>query len=192
MDINSEPSAQVIPVVGANGASTEKPSMASFLDDDTPKTNIEAGSVASKELDDIFAQGGDDIADGENGQGDGADTSTQSSDLGELSLEDLTDEESDSPAKLEVYSKDCLRCKALVPWETKTKMSCHHSRGNEHCPALTVQIVTRIPLEKIVPRILQAEANNDTEAIAKFYMNLAKREPWQQEIIHAAIRDNRP
>lgn len=178
--------------------------MAGFLDDDeevegnntVANLTPQGASVASQELDALF-EGGNAQTDSEDEQGSEPDAdalSSTGSNAGleeELTLDDLTDEEGDTPAKVEVYSKDCLSCKALVPWETKTKMSCHYSRGNSHCPALTVQVVTRIPLEKIVPRILQAEAERDTTAIAKFYANLAKRETWQQEIILAAIQDNR-
>lgn len=109
-------------------------------------------------------------------------------DLDELaSLEDEIEED----AVVMVYKKKCLKCKALVPWAEKTYTQCHFSNGNENCPAQSMQIKIRIPMEDIVPRFLAAEEQNDTARLVSLFSNLGEKEQWVQDAVHAALRKAR-
>lgn len=152
---------------------------ASDFVDDEDEDSVSAEDVSNLEQSFGAGAGEGDSADGESEQDEG------------VSIEDLSDldeEESGDGAVVEVFKKKCLNCKALVPWAEKTYKSCHHSNGNEFCPAATIKIQTRIPFEDIVPRFLAAEEQSDTTRLLKLYENLAKLAPWKQEAIHDALK----
>lgn len=126
-------------------------------------------------------------------EGEAADEAGSNESVGDgvdiTSLSELEDEESD--AIVEIFKKKCLECAALVPWKEKTYKSCHFSSGNDHCPAKSIRIQTRIPLEDIVPRFLAAEEQNDTDRLERLYAKLKTWEPWKQETVHQALKAER-
>jgi hypothetical protein len=170
-----------------------------FLDDDDEETGGEGLSQdASEQLEKIF--GAESGSDAELGDGD----STGNPEDGEVltlvseggnggvdlsDLEDLDDE--DSGAILNVYKKKCLECKALVPWAEKLYKQCHFSNGNENCPAKSVRIQTRIPMERIIPRFLAAEQMNDSGVLMLLHQNLSKKESWVQDAVHEELKKAR-
>jgi hypothetical protein len=183
---------------GAGDVEKTKSAAQSFLDEDDDEA--EAAGKTSTEIDDELEAtfGGPEGAGAAGGDGDDAGDS-EGSDDGEGSaevrtgatLDDLDGflgDEQESNAIVEVCKKKCLTCAALVPWAEKTYRSCHFSNGNENCPAQTIQIRTRIPLEDIVPRYMNAKDRNDSKFMMRFWQNLANKAVWQQEVIQEAIK----
>ena len=98
------------------------------------------------------------------------------------------DEETQDEALVEVHDSKCLNCSHLVSFATKKYKNCHFSKGNEHCPAQSVKITIRIPVEKIVRRFIVAMKTNDNERLGQLYTKLARHEPWYQDRITTALK----
>lgn len=106
-------------------------------------------------------------------------------------LESDDDDDSDDNGIVEIYSADCLTCKALVPFAEKARKKCHFSRGNEHCPAQSLQIQIRLPIDEIVARFLRAEAMGDNQRLARLYAKLGTKSEYAQKRINDALREAR-
>lgn len=92
---------------------------------------------------------------------------------------------------LSIYRPECLSCKALVPMMPKAMSECHWKKGNKNCPAQSVQIVERIPLNIIIPRWLGAEKAGEWSRIAQFAALLATKPDWYQQRVKDALEDAR-
>lgn len=88
---------------------------------------------------------------------------------------------------LEIYNEKCLRCTHLVPHADKKFNNCHFSKGNDRCPASSVQILIGIPLDNIVNAFLTAEQIGDNSRLGRLYAQLAEKPAWQQQRIQEAI-----
>lgn len=106
-------------------------------------------------------------------------------------LESDDDDDGDDNGIVEIYSADCLTCKALVPFAEKARKKCHFSRGNEHCPAQSLQIQIRLPIDEIVARFLRAEAMGDNQRLARLYAKLGTKSEYAQKRINDALREAR-
>lgn len=112
-------------------------------------------------------------------------TVTDTSQSDDSFLEDQSEVQDD--ALVQVFNAKCLNCSHLVSFATKKYKNCHFSKGNEHCPAQSVQITIRIPIEKIVRRFIVALKTGDNERLGKLYTVLATKEPWYQERVTRAL-----
>jgi hypothetical protein len=118
----------------------------------------------------------------------GTEATDTSTDDGSASFLDEDDEETQDEALVEVHDSKCLNCSHLVSFATKKYKNCHFSKGNEHCPAQSVKITIRIPVEKIVRRFIVAMKTGDNERLGQLYTKLAKHESWYQERITTALK----
>jgi hypothetical protein len=89
----------------------------------------------------------------------------------------------------EIFRKECLRCKHLVPTMEKKWNECFWKKGNEFCPASAVQVVQRIPLADIVPRFLTAMKTGDFERLAKLSAKLSEKPDWYQQRVKTSIEE---
>lgn len=101
------------------------------------------------------------------------------------------DENEDDDALLEIYHSKCLRCSSLVSFATEKFKKCHFTKGNEHCPAQSVKITIRIPVEMVVRKFIVALKTGDNQKLAKLYSHLAEKELWYQERINTALKKAR-
>jgi hypothetical protein len=92
---------------------------------------------------------------------------------------------------LEIHSEKCLRCNHLTPHAEKKFNNCHFSRGNERCPAASVQILIGIPLDRIVASFLAAEDTGDNARLGRLYAQLATKPSWQQQRIQESLANKR-
>lgn len=113
-------------------------------------------------------------------------------------LEDDEDNEGDEDEDddqdqgiVEIYSQKCLGCGHLVSFAEKKYKSCHFTAGNEHCPASSLQVVVRIPIEKIVRMFLTAERMNDSSRLSRLYAKLALKPDWYQSRVNQALKEAR-
>lgn len=164
-----------------------------FLDADDEVTAAPAPAAASAEAEDevLDLDGGDTIAEFEEGSGDGDGTTEASGDSdldGLADLEEVAGEEEQSMVVIDVFKKKCTDCTHLVPWGTKTHKRCHFSNGNDLCPAQSVRIRRYIPVDQIVSRFMAAESQGDTDRLLTLYANLKTKAPDVQEEIHTALK----
>lgn len=101
------------------------------------------------------------------------------------------EDEDDDQGIVEIYSQKCLGCGHLVSFAEKKYKSCHFTAGNEHCPASSLQIVVRIPIEKIVRMFLTAERMNDSSRLSRLYAKLALKPDWYQSRVNQALKEAR-
>ena len=104
---------------------------------------------------------------------------------------DEDEDEDDDQGIVEIYSQKCLGCGHLVSFAEKKYKSCHFTAGNEHCPASSLQIVVRIPIEKIVRMFLTAERMNDSSRLSRLYAKLALKPDWYQSRVNQALKEAR-
>lgn len=90
-----------------------------------------------------------------------------------------------------IFKPECLECAHLVAFKKKKQRDCHYSKGNKDCPAQSVKIVVRVPLEQIVPQWLTAEETGDFEKIAKMSALLATKPDWYRDRVNSALRESR-
>lgn len=107
-----------------------------------------------------------------------------------------SDDESDTEDEeeegfLEVFSENCMDCKALIPFKKKAYRECHYSKGNTACPASKVQIVIRIPLETITRNWMRCENEGNYAGIAKLSATLATKPDWYQTRVRDALEEAR-
>lgn len=104
--------------------------------------------------------------------------------------EDEEDDEEDQGV-VEIYNQKCLGCGHLVTFAEKKYKSCHFTAGNEHCPASSLQVVVRIPVEKIVRTFLTAERMNDSSRLSRLYAKLAAKPEWYQTRVNQVLKEAR-
>lgn len=104
---------------------------------------------------------------------------------------DEDEDEDDDQGIVEIYSQKCLGCGHLVSFAEKKYKSCHFTAGNEYCPASSLQIVVRIPIEKIVRMFLTAERMNDSSRLSRLYAKLALKPDWYQSRVNEALKEAR-
>jgi hypothetical protein len=92
---------------------------------------------------------------------------------------------------LEVFRPECLECKSLIPFMKKSYKECHYKRGNTACPAASVQVVVRIPLNQIIPRWMMYEKDGDFKGVANMAAHLATKPDWYQQRVKDALTDAR-
>jgi hypothetical protein len=102
--------------------------------------------------------------------------------------EEEDDQDDDDQGVVEIYNQKCLGCGHLVAFAEKKYKSCHFTAGNEHCPASSLQIVVRIPVEKIVRSFLTAERMGDSSRLARLYAKLAAKPEWYQNRVNQVLK----
>lgn len=129
--------------------------------------------------------------DGEDEDETGEDDTPESSGATESETDESLDPKQVDNGVLEIYKPKCLGCSHLVP-HLDTKFSkCHFSKGNDRCPASSVQILVGIPLDKIVRAFLVAEQTGDNARMGRLYGQLAVKPAWQQQRITEALAEAR-
>ncbi len=76
------------------------------------------------------------------------------------------------PVYFALYKTDCLKCSHLIKskeagLKLRAFASCHHSKGNSHCPAQEVKIVITGKAIYYAERVSKARQERDTEKEAK-------------------------
>lgn len=104
---------------------------------------------------------------------------------------DATDEDEKLGGILEVFRAECLQCKHLVPFAKKKLSECHFSKGNKACPAASVQVIIRVPLEQIVPRWMKYEREGDYAGVARMAAKLSEKPEHYQQRVKVALEDAR-
>lgn len=92
---------------------------------------------------------------------------------------------------LEIYKAKCLGCGHLAPHLEQKFNKCHFTKGNDQCPASSVQILIGIPLDNIVRAFLVAEQTGDNARLGRLYAQLAQKPEWQQQRITGALAQQR-
>jgi hypothetical protein len=86
-----------------------------------------------------------------------------------------------------------LQCRELVPFAQKSykRKGCHFTSGNKNCPAVSMGIVIRVPLEEIIPRWITAEKNRDFNRLSRLTAKLAEKPDWYQQRVAQALEKAR-
>lgn len=144
--------------------------------------------ISEESLNELLQSGSDTGQILENEEGGDSDLTSV---FGDDSEEDSQEDEEDESI-LTVYNEDCLKCTHLVgTMGTKAFKKCHHTQGNDYCPAATTKIVIGVPTDKIVAIILEAEAANDMSRLAGVYSRLASKDPAVQSLVKSALEKAR-
>lgn len=72
------------------------------------------------------------------------------------------------PVYFALYKNDCLRCSHLIKskeagLKLRAFASCHHTKGNAHCPALEVAVVIVGKAYYYAERVARARQERDAE-----------------------------
>ena len=97
-----------------------------------------------------------------------------------------TEDEDCQTGVFTIYHAKCLKCSHLFAEAERAFNNCHFTNGNDECPAKDAVIVVGIPTQKVVTRVLEAEAEANTLKLAQIYMKLAsKSKPVQMQFAQA-------
>lgn len=175
-------------------AVTEQPTTSAASDDSppwVPPSAIENGDPSAGALI-IEDDEESDSVQLENGSTDSEDEASDDDSSDDDDDDDTEEDDDEDTTVIEVFRPECLECKALVPFAEKTRKSCHFTAGNDNCPAKSMQIVLRIPVEEIMKvyrRAKRAADEGNTMPMATFYSGLSKKKAWQQKVVQDAIQD---
>ncbi len=78
---------------------------------------------------------------------------------------------------LSLYSKNCKRCSALDPEETKLFEACHFSKGNDQCPAREVQFAVVGEAQRYADAAIKARRTGNLSKEAKIIDAVASKSP---------------
>ena len=170
----------------------------SLILDSTDETQVtDADEISEADLESILAQGSDTSLVDE-GEVDNADDQVAAINdaFGSSSSEeedaDAGGEEDEEESILQIYSPDCLKCTHLVgQLGAKAFKKCHHTQGNEYCPAVNTRIIIGVPTDKIVAKIMDAEESGDMSKLAEIYAKLANKDPAVQSLVNQALAQAR-
>ncbi|BAG41776.1 hypothetical protein [Ralstonia phage phiRSL1] len=98
----------------------------------------------------------------------------------------------DKREHLSVYSKLCKSCGHLDPDEPKKYSKCHHSKGNEFCPAAEVQIVVVGRALKYAKQVLAARRQRDAKGEAKILQLVTQQSAAFVERFYAYLENGVP
>ena len=197
---NSPESEKAMPSTSAHSITDVENKVASTRDDaDNPVQNNERYSMSAfvDTVEEDFTDGTEENSEGtQTEESDELEETEEDQGQADLSmfdepstLEETGEEEEES--FLEIYHENCLSCKSLIPFMKKSFKSCHYNAGNKSCPAQTVKIIYQIPLGKIIPKFMQAEAESDFDRIAKLSKVLASKPDWYQQRVGEALKEKR-
>jgi len=91
---------------------------------------------------------------------------------------------------LALFSKRCKSCKHLDPDEAKAWVSCHFSKGNEHCPAAEIQFIIVGEAYKLAKQVLLARDTRNTAEEARILAKVARESDGFKERFYAALENS--
>lgn len=92
--------------------------------------------------------------------------------------------------QLALYSTNCLKCSHLVETGTFAYVKCHHSNGNNECPASELSIVFVGKAVIYAKRVLKARLNKELAAEAQLLITVSKESPAFQEKFQQSLLEN--
>ena len=91
-----------------------------------------------------------------------------------------------------IYAPKCLRCLHLIPEHGSPKAEafedCHHSAGNDSCPAKFVRIITGMPVDATAERIWNAMSSGDTSEVSEVTAKLDGRHPLVRQMVMDRVK----
>ena len=93
----------------------------------------------------------------------------------------------DNKELLALYSVNCLKCSHLVETATFAFVKCHHSKGNQQCPASEIAIVIVGKATVYAQRVLKARLNQDLKVEAALLTTVSKESLAFQAKFHEAL-----
>lgn len=99
-------------------------------------------------------------------EGESEDTATTDSEVEETDTRDI----------LFVFSSKCMRCGYLSDKGKQFYDACHHSNGNESCPAQGIRIMVGLNFEVTANRMVEAIRTGNTELLAKINTRLSNKD----------------
>jgi hypothetical protein len=91
---------------------------------------------------------------------------------------------------LALFSRRCKTCKHLDPEESKAWVSCHFTKGNEHCPAQEIQFIIVGEAYRLAKQILLARDVRNAAEEAKILAKVARESQTFQERFYAALENS--
>lgn len=79
--------------------------------------------------------------------------------------------------QLALYSRNCKKCKHLDPEEKVAFDACHHTTGNNDCPAKEVQLAVVGLARRLADNMRKAQAKNDLSRQVQILQKVEARSP---------------
>lgn len=105
-------------------------------------------------------------------------------------LED-EDDQKDDFGTVEIFQEKCLTCSHLVAFAQKSYSKCHFSKGNTQCPAQSLRISVRVPVEQIGRQFKSAKLSNDNARLARLYAKLSTFPDWYQQRVTEYLKEEK-
>lgn len=93
----------------------------------------------------------------------------------------------EGPQILTLFSDDCLKCGHLCEGAKEFFDKCHHTNGNEYCPASEIKIVIAGKAQQWARAVVHAEGANKTKRVAELYKWFSNQKPKMQEKCQKAL-----
>jgi len=78
---------------------------------------------------------------------------------------------------LALYSRNCKKCRHLDPEEKVAFDDCHHTKGNNDCPAKEVQFAVVGLARRLADSMKKAQANSDLSRQVEILQKVEQRSP---------------
>lgn len=109
-------------------------------------------------------------------------------------LDDTSEDEDDQKddfGTVEIFQEKCLNCSHLVAFADKAYSKCHFSKGNAQCPAQSLRITVRVPVEDIGRQFKSAKLSNDNARLSRLYAKLSTFPDWYQQRVTEYLKEEK-